>query len=591
MKRLLMKHTSSFLRSALFLVLSFLFVVTASFAAPAVTNPANGGSYVPAPTVASGDTGAPAGDSATQIWVLLFRYATNAVPGGYWSGAGWTPGYSSAVNLRPAQLSGSTWRYALPTPAQGLVPGRYAIAVKAAYSQHPGASSPYAVFSILAPDGTRPTVSFTHPVNGAILSTCPPSPARRKTRRAALSRRFRVASVQVELLRASDGLWWTGTAWGTRTLLPAQLAADGTWSLAGGLPQGADLTDGTYGINALATDKARLRSSVGITIRIDTHAPTVAITSPHADLQTATLKPISGTATDDVSLQSVQVSIERQSDGLFSTGTAWGARTLLPTVLASDGTWNRPTGYPLGSDLQKGFYSITAIATDAAGNVGQGILNLYVNPSLPTVSITAPTDGATFNAPDLGTISGKALDNPSGEGMSYVTLEVQRLADGAFWNGMGWDKYSTPLPTDLQVNGNWSKSSGLPTGATLQNGRYLLTATANDKAGNYATASVGVTVQCPTQGRIVFASKRDGNYEVYSMNPDGSGQTRLTNNPAIDFDAILSRDGRKIAFFSDRNPSGIYVMNVDGSGLIQVPHTSYDDRPSSFSPDGQKILF
>ncbi|MDQ3754553.1 MAG: hypothetical protein M3371_07475, partial [Acidobacteriota bacterium] len=34
-------------------------------------------------------------------------------------------------------------------------------------------------------------------------------------------------------------------------------------------------------------------------------------------------------------------------------------------------------------------------------------------------------------------------------------------------------------------------------------------------------------------GKIVFASERDGNYEIYVVNPDGSGPTRLTNSPLI----------------------------------------------------------
>ena len=34
--------------------------------------------------------------------------------------------------------------------------------------------------------------------------------------------------------------------------------------------------------------------------------------------------------------------------------------------------------------------------------------------------------------------------------------------------------------------------------------------------------------------KIAFASDRDGNFEIYSMNADSTNQTRLTNNPAID---------------------------------------------------------
>jgi len=36
------------------------------------------------------------------------------------------------------------------------------------------------------------------------------------------------------------------------------------------------------------------------------------------------------------------------------------------------------------------------------------------------------------------------------------------------------------------------------------------------------------------EGKIAFQSNRDGNEEIYVMNADGSKQTRLTNNPALD---------------------------------------------------------
>lgn len=38
----------------------------------------------------------------------------------------------------------------------------------------------------------------------------------------------------------------------------------------------------------------------------------------------------------------------------------------------------------------------------------------------------------------------------------------------------------------------------------------------------------------PENGKIAFASTRDGNPEIYVMNADGSEQTRLTNSPAYD---------------------------------------------------------
>src|SRR5947207_8236514 len=46
-------------------------------------------------------------------------------------------------------------------------------------------------------------------------------------------------------------------------------------------------------------------------------------------------------------------------------------------------------------------------------------------------------------------------------------------------------------------------------------------------------------------GKIAFTSNRDGNYQIYMMDADGSNQTRLTNNP-YDISPKWSPDGTKI---------------------------------------------
>ena len=56
----------------------------------------------------------------------------------------------------------------------------------------------------------------------------------------------------------------------------------------------------------------------------------------------------------------------------------------------------------------------------------------------------------------------------------------------------------------------------------------------------------------PDGSKIAFHSTRDGNNEIYVMNADGSGQTRLTNNPAAGLLPAWSPDGIKIAFTSIR---------------------------------------
>jgi hypothetical protein len=42
-------------------------------------------------------------------------------------------------------------------------------------------------------------------------------------------------------------------------------------------------------------------------------------------------------------------------------------------------------------------------------------------------------------------------------------------------------------------------------------------------------------------GQIAFSTSRDGNFEVYSMDVSGAGQTDLTNNAAKDFNCPLLR--------------------------------------------------
>jgi len=95
-----------------------------------------------------------------------------------------------------------------------------------------------------------------------------------------------------------------------------------------------------------------------------------------------------------------------------------------------------------------------------------------------------------------------------------------------------------------------------------------------------------------TCSRIAFDSTRDGNYEIYVMNSDGSNQTRLTNNSTNDARASISADGNKIAFGSNRDGNyEIYLMNADGSGQIRLTDNPADDFIPNFSPDSSKIVF
>jgi Tol biopolymer transport system component len=64
--------------------------------------------------------------------------------------------------------------------------------------------------------------------------------------------------------------------------------------------------------------------------------------------------------------------------------------------------------------------------------------------------------------------------------------------------------------------------------------------------------------------RIAFASQRDGNREIYVMNLDGSGLRRVTNHPERDDYPAWHPDGKRIALVSERaGRFDLYMINVD----------------------------
>ena len=81
------------------------------------------------------------------------------------------------------------------------------------------------------------------------------------------------------------------------------------------------------------------------------------------------------------------------------------------------------------------------------------------------------------------------------------------------------------------------------------------------------------------------------NWDVWVMNRDGSDQRQLTTDPARDYPIAWSKDGSRIAFFSERTGQGAsYVMEADGSRVARVTDATDLSSVNVWLPDGRFII-
>jgi hypothetical protein len=87
-----------------------------------------------------------------------------------------------------------------------------------------------------------------------------------------------------------------------------------------------------------------------------------------------------------------------------------------------------------------------------------------------------------------------------------------------------------------------------------------------------------------TNGKIAFVTNRDGNLEIYTMNPDGTSQENISRSSATETVPAYSANGENIAFLSTRDGNGeIYKMTSTGTLQTQLtdnPAGDQDHAPS-----------
>jgi Tol biopolymer transport system component len=223
-----------------------------------------------------------------------------------------------------------------------------------------------------------------------------------------------------------------------------------------------------------------------------------------------------------------------------------------------------------------------AAAADAKMNLlavmnpdGSGIVDLHVSGYDPSVS----PDGTkiTFCSLRDDQYSQIYVANADGTGEKRITKITTGDSCGPTWSRDGkkiaFYSYSRPHPShDPAI---WVMD---PDGGNMK------------KLAEHAVTPTW----SPNDKQIAFASNRDGKFQIYSMNSDGSNQKRLTNTKAEESAPAWSPNGDAILFVSERDGEhpALFAMSPDGSGQQRLAFSKHQDFCyPTWSLDGQTIAF
>ena len=96
----------------------------------------------------------------------------------------------------------------------------------------------------------------------------------------------------------------------------------------------------------------------------------------------------------------------------------------------------------------------------------------------------------------------------------------------------------------------------------------------------------------PDGKQIAFSTSAGAEGDIYVMNSDGTEQTRLTDLPGVEIEPVWSPNGKRIAFSTEWvDRTDVYVMNSDGSELRRLTDPAVGEASPAWSPDGDMLAF
>ncbi len=245
--------------------------------------------------------------------------------------------------------------------------------------------------------------------------------------------------------------------------------ADGSWALT--LPASVltALANNSYTLTATVSDLAGNPGSASKGVTVDTTAPVISFNTVAGDdvinnVEHTQAQIISGTATGAVAGDRLVVTIAGQQ-----------------YVTSTDASGNWSVGVPASviSGLADGTVTLSATITDSAGNSSTQTHNVQVNTAVVSLSVSTISGDNLINAAEAG--SALTL---SGTGTNFAIGTVVTV----LLNGKGYS-------ATIQSNGSWSVNVPAADVAALADGTsYTVSASAQDSAGNSATASRSVAV-------------------------------------------------------------------------------------------------